>query len=392
VKLLLYSHYFAPSIGGVETIVLSLARGLAERRTPEGAREFEVTVATQTPREEFDDSQLPFPVVRGPSFWQLMRLVRASDVLHVAGPSFAPLVMGLLAWKPVVIEHHAYQAICPNGLLIHQPERSVCPGHFQAQAYSKCLRCRSSELSRLRSFISLFAAFPRKALVWRATANIAITEHVRQRLAAPRTSVVYYGIDPISKIEGSSFPPVEAFRRIRFAYVGRFVQEKGIPVLLSAVAELRKQGLDFEVVLIGDGPERSKIEARLDAENLRSVVSITGSLSGTALTEAVSDVQVVIMPSVWEETAGLSAMEQMTRGRLVVCSDIGGLSEIVGDTGLKFPAGNATMLAECLRSVIENPALIDKLGSLARTRASGLFLRSRMIEGHKTIYRELVQK
>src|SRR5438034_1616073 len=129
VKLLLYSHYFAPSIGGVETIVMSLARGLADLRAEDGAREFEITLVTQTPREDFDDSALPFPVVRQPGFWRLMRLVRGADVVHIAGPALAPLALGLLWRKPVAIEHHSYQAICPNGLLVLQPERLVCPGH-----------------------------------------------------------------------------------------------------------------------------------------------------------------------------------------------------------------------------------------------------------------------
>jgi len=379
-------------MGGVETIVMSLARGLAELHASDGTAKFSLTVITQTPRGNFDDSQLPFPVMRSPSLWKLMRIVRASDVLHVAGPSLAPVALGLFARKPVVIEHHGYQAICPNGLLIHQPEQSVCPGYFQARAYSECLRCRSSELSRVQGLVSLLAAFPRKALVWRAAANIAITEHVHQRLAAPRTSVVYYGIDPISEIQGSSFAPAETFRKIRFAYVGRFVPEKGIPVLLSAVAELHKQGLDFEVVLIGDGPERPKIEAKLDAENLRSVVSITGSLSGATLTAAVSDVQVVIMPSVWEETAGLSAMEQLMRGRLVIASDIGGLAEIVGDTGMKFPAGDSKALAACMKTAIENSGIIEQTGALARIRAQKEFKRSRMVNEHVAIYESVWNK
>jgi hypothetical protein len=48
VKLLFYSHYFAPSIGGVETIVLSLSRGLAELRSSHGLAEFELTLVTET--------------------------------------------------------------------------------------------------------------------------------------------------------------------------------------------------------------------------------------------------------------------------------------------------------------------------------------------------------
>ncbi len=104
-KLLLYSHYFAPSIGGVETIVLSLARGLAELRAAGGARELEVALATRTAREKFDDSSLPFPVVRRAGFWELLRLVRRADIVHLAGPALLPLALGLLLRKPVVIEH-----------------------------------------------------------------------------------------------------------------------------------------------------------------------------------------------------------------------------------------------------------------------------------------------
>jgi len=61
-KLLIYSHFFAPSIGGVESAVLSLAGGLPELRIPNGDPEFEVTLVTYTPAGDFDDrSQNTFP-------------------------------------------------------------------------------------------------------------------------------------------------------------------------------------------------------------------------------------------------------------------------------------------------------------------------------------------
>ena len=98
-KLLLYSHFFAPSFGGVETVVLSLARGLSERRDARGLAEFEVTVVTQTPAGHYDDSSLPFRVVRRPGYVQLWRLIRSCDIAHVVGPSLAPV---FLAWKAAV--------------------------------------------------------------------------------------------------------------------------------------------------------------------------------------------------------------------------------------------------------------------------------------------------
>src|SRR5262245_47106691 len=128
-KLLIYSHFFAPSVGGVETIVLSLARGLAALRDSVGAAQFEVTVVTRTPANTFNDAELPFRIIREPSVIQLWRLIRSSDVVHVAGPAMAPLILTHLSGTPLVIEHHGYQAICPNGLLLHHPTKSACPGH-----------------------------------------------------------------------------------------------------------------------------------------------------------------------------------------------------------------------------------------------------------------------
>jgi glycosyltransferase involved in cell wall biosynthesis len=391
-KLLVYSHYFAPSIGGVETIVLGLSRGLAELRMANGAPEFEITVVTDTPAGDFDDRLLPFHVIRQPGLFYLWRLVRACDILHVAGPALLPLFFAKLAGKPAAVEHHGYQAICPNGILIHEPERSVCPGHFQAGRYVECLRCNARETSWLRSCKNLLLMFPRHALTRRVTSNLAISQHVLQRLAVPRSSVIYYGIEnpPWNTLVSQ---PLSAFSgKMCFAYVGRLVQEKGIPILLQAAQKLMSEGRQFEVRLIGDGPERPKLTAAIGREHLESFVRVTGYLSGAALADALRDVRVVVMPSLWEETAGLAAIEQMMRGRLVIVSDIGGLGEIVGEAGLRFTPGNTDALADCMRKVLQNPSLIESYGRKARDRALRLFMHRRMIEEHARVYRGMFQE
>jgi len=391
-KLLVYSHYFAPSIGGVETIVLGLSRGLAELRMANGAPEFEITVVTDTPAGNYDDRALPFLVIRQPGLFYLWRLVRACDVIHAAGPALLPLFLARLAGKPAAVEHHGYQAICPNGILVHQPDRSVCPGHFQARRYAECLRCNARETSWLRSCRNLFLMFPRHALTRRVAANVAITQHVLQRLVLPRSSVTYYGIDdPLHDTFPSQIFSASSGRTC-FAYVGRFVQEKGIPILLQAAKKLIGEGHQFEVRLIGDGDERPSLDEMIGREHLESCVHITGYLAGAALTDTLRDVRAVIMPSIWEETAGLAVIEQMMRGRLVIVSDIGGLGEIVGDAGLQFPPGNADALADCMRDVLRNPSLIQSYGGKARERALRLFMRGRMIEEHASVYREMFQE
>jgi glycosyltransferase involved in cell wall biosynthesis len=116
---------------------------------------------------------------------------------------------------------------------------------------------------------------------------------------------------------------------------------------------------------------------------------ITGFLKGPSLVDALRDTHVGVMPSIWEETAGLAAIEQMMRGRLVIAAKIGGLSEVVADAGLTFPPGDSETLAAAMRRVLQNATLIDALGRKAQDRAKAFFGRARMIQEHAAIYRSL---
>jgi glycosyltransferase involved in cell wall biosynthesis len=218
-------------------------------------------------------------------------------------------------------------------------------------------------------------------------ANITITNHVAARLDLPRTETVYYGIEVQDSMGAGVAPPPSG--RLEIAYVGRLVPEKGLPVLLQATKCLTDSGASFEVKFIGDGPERSRLEKLAETLGLNGLVQFTGDLRDSDLDRAVSKVAVVVMPSVWEETAGLSAIEQMMRGRVVIVADIGGLSEVVGEAGLKFAPGDSQALAACIRKVIDNPTLTVSLGLMARERAIRLFKLGSMIEGHIALYREV---
>jgi glycogen(starch) synthase len=386
VKLLLYSHAFPPTVGGIETIVSSLARGLSKSPESGNATKIDVRVVTQTPAGNFDDASFPCPIVRQPGFFALSQLIRAADIIHIANAALLPMFLSWLLRKPFVIEHHGYQAICPNGVLLLQPQSTVCPGHFQAGHYRECMNCESQSMSRLRACISTLLNIPRHFLSKRAATNIAVSQHVMKRIDLPRTVVIYHGLER----DPSKTPPptstAATSSKKRFGYVGRFVPEKGIPVLLDAAQLLRKQRQDFEIILVGDGPQRPQIEEQIRRAHAEDYVTITGFLSGENLAHAVNSLDVVVMPSTWEETAGLAAMEQMGRGRLVIASDIGGLGEIVGEAGLKFPAGDAHQLAHQMEKVLQQNAEVGAKGEAAQNRARSLFLVDRMVAEHLAAY------
>jgi glycosyltransferase involved in cell wall biosynthesis len=380
-KLLIYSHFFAPSVGGVESVVLSLAQGLSELGGQK-SESFEITLVTQTAKGDFDDRSLPFPVVRRPSLFGLWNLIHETDLLHVAGPAIAPLLLAHVGRKRAVVEHHGYQVVCPNGLLFHHPMQHACPGYFKLHNYFECLRCNSKN-EGLWKAVRLLALTPiREALCRRVALNVAPTAYVATRNMLLNSRVIFHGAE--DKVASKQSKSAELNHN--FAYVGRMVTEKGVTVLLQAARILLNENQSFSVKLIGDGPERAQIEKQIEALTLQKVVRCTGLLLGDALETALSDVGTIVMPTLMEETAGLAAIDQMMRGRLVIASDIGGLAEVIGDAGLKFSPGNPQDLAARMTQVLQDASLIDALGNKASERARRHFSRESMIANHAQGY------
>ena len=213
-----------------------------------------------------------------------------------------------------------------------------------------------------------------------------MTDHVLKRISLPRTKVVYHGIaDSVDVPQAQNFG--SDGNPLQIGFIGRLVSEKGLPTLLQAAKRLDDEGINFRLTFVGDGPERANLGNLARDLQFRNRVEFLGQLRGPELAEAVRSVQVVVMPSECEETAGLSAVEQMMRGGVVIASDIGGLGEVVGEAGLRFKAGDSDNLYSRLREVIERPSLRESLSLAARRRAMQTFSRNSMIEGHISAYR-----
>ena len=389
-NILIYSHAFAPQIGGVETYALHLARGLAARDAGKAAR---VTVVTQSVQRDFNDSAMPFAIVRRPGIRQLRNLIRQSDVIHLAGPAIVPLALALFAHKPIVVEHHGYQASCPNGLLLYQPTKSACPNHYMRNEFSACLRCNTAESGWLASVKMLMLTPLRRRLCRRVNVNLCISKHVAARLELPNSVVVYYGVPQTSEASANAQISGLATQSVKpalsIAYVGRLVLEKDVPTIVEAVRLAQAEGYRVALKIIGDGPDRPRIEAAISAHTFDPAITLTGYLLEVALSDALRDAAVVVIPTIMEETAGLAVMEQLDRGKPVIVSDIGGLAEVAGDAGLKFPPGNAAALSACLCRLIDEPDLLRELGVRGKSRAAAVFSLDRMIDEHYNLFEKL---
>jgi glycosyltransferase involved in cell wall biosynthesis len=208
---------------------------------------------------------------------------------------------------------------------------------------------------------------------------IAVSESVAGWLAVagvPHT-VVPNGVDTPPAHPGARAELGMAAGDFVVGGIGRLDRQKGWDVLCEAAPLIRRELPDARFVVIGEGPERD----RLDRLGQAAGVSFPGYLERAARYAAGFDVMVI--PSRYEGF-GLVAVEAMLVGVPVAASAVGGLPEVVGDAGELVPPGDAAALAAAVvRLARPGKDVVER----ARRRAAERFGRSRMAEETLSVWR-----
>jgi glycosyltransferase involved in cell wall biosynthesis len=142
----------------------------------------------------------------------------------------------------------------------------------------------------------------------------------------------------------------------RFVCVGRLSPEKGHMILLDALGELAAEGLDFEMLIIGDGELRPLLEDRISSDGLSGRVRIAGWLDSDSVRGHLCDARALVMPSL-SEGLPVAIMEALSLGRPVISTRVGGIPELVepGRMGWLVAPGSASALADALRDALRAP-------------------------------------
>src|SRR5438094_4260446 len=198
---------------------------------------------------------------------------------------------------------------------------------------------------------------------------------LRQRCpdSAAKIHRVYNGMDLTRFPAPNSEAVINQVPRI--ISTGRLVAFKGFDYLIDACAELAHRGLDFSCEIIGDGPLRGDLEARIRKLNLSDRVHLLGSLSQGAVLEKLRSADIFALASVTDVQGASDVfptviIEAMAAARPVVSTQLAGIPESVvhGETGLLVPPGDTMALAEALSRLIEEPKLRLQYGRAARAR------------------------
>lgn len=182
-----------------------------------------------------------------------------------------------------------------------------------------------------------------------------------------KVKVVPCGVDEAFLSE-EHLRPIPAAPRL--VCVGRLCEQKGQLLLLEAAARLARDGLDFELVLVGDGELRAECEALIARNGLERRVRITGWATGERVRDEVNAARALVLPS-FAEGLPVVIMEALALRRPVISTYVAGIPELVepGVSGWLVPAGDVGRLAAAMRDCLAAPPeQLEKLGAAGRAR------------------------
>lgn len=146
--------------------------------------------------------------------------------------------------------------------------------------------------------------------------------------------------------------------------VGRLCEQKGQILLLEAIKQLRDEGWNLHLTLVGDGEMRGQLEAKIQDYGLLQEVRITGWATGTEVRQYIEDARALVLPS-FAEGLPVVLMEAFALRRPVVSTYVAGIPELVESdvNGWLVPAGSVEALANAIRKVLQMPTdILTEMG------------------------------
>ena len=317
--------------------------------------------------------------------------VRVTSLPLADKGSFArniPKLAGLIRREsPDLIHLHGHWAASLGQIAIQLAGRFPTLYSVQWPAYLD----DTNAYSRVRNWIA-------EALACRLAARVVAVSNadrqtlVRRRLASPRKlTVIYNSFDP-RKFSGVAAQPDGSVRNGGAAvlgFVGRLADQKGCEFLIEAMPAVIQAHPQATLRIVGDGPDRSMLEALVSRLRLEGAVQFLGYQPASA--QIMAGFDALIVPSIYD-VHPLVAVEGMASGLPVVASAVGGLAETVvdGTTGFLVPPKRPDQLALAINRLLASDALRRSMGVEAKKRALERFSPQVCVSAYAAEYRALL--
>ncbi len=271
--------------------------------------------------------------------------------------------------------------------------RAACGARLVTQWYGAELRWVQTSLRWLR-WLARWALHTSDQVV--AISSYTAQEIARLEPVAVRV-IPYTTALPAATVARASRSSAQP-QSFRILFVGRLVERKGVTHLVEAVQRLPVH-LGARLEIIGDGPERPRLEAQIRRDGLEARVLLRGRVSARELQAAYEGAHAVVLPSVLDargdtEGLGVVLLEAMSYGVPVVGSRLGGITDIIhdGETGLLVPPQDPAALAGALQRLADDPGLAARLGEAGARHVRSSFSWDAIVAQWEACYAAAVGK
>jgi len=367
VKIVFHCVYFPPEVGGLESHVFYLCRALAEM-----GHSVEVVTSRSLPglpdQEEMDGVRVWrtwFPT-RSPAGWVAHSLASVPTLMDRASDADILHAQAFASVPPCLFAASAGGRRIPVVSTLHT-------SHFLVRARRAAWKPVLAELVRRPDY------------------SLAASEEIGAVAEALAPGVTVEALT--NGVETERFKPVPPALPSRdgprIVVPRRLFEKNGVEYLVRAIPGIRAAHPDVEAVLVGDGPERARLEALAGELGVGDTVRFMGARPNTEMPGILSSATLAVFPSLMEATS-VAALECLSCQVPVAASRVGGLPQIVDDSvGGLFDPGDPADLARVVNDLLGREDL-SELGRAGRIRVQGHWSNRRLALRHLEIYEGLL--
>lgn len=313
-------------------------------------------------------------------------VVHAHNIYHQLSPSILRATKA--ANVPFVLTMHDYKLVCPSYQLLANGEvceRCVTGGVHNAIRQ----RCNRDSLGASAA-VALESGIHRVVRAYGpVTAFIAPSQFMADMVnKSGRYEQDIRHLPHFTELDRAQAEPGS---NTRLVFAGRLSSEKGIDVLIQALAELTSAGTDIAVDIAGDGPDAEAL--RQQAASLPNV-RFHGRLDKSGVDKLLHDAAAVVVPSTWHENQPMIILEAIAAGLPVLATDIGGIGELIDDgvSGILVPPRDPGALASAISELMASSELRRRMGLEARAFAARGFDATAHLDGLNSIYEAAIEQ
>ena len=201
-----------------------------------------------------------------------------------------------------------------------------------------------------------------------------------------RVHLVPNAIDP-SGLAGRT-RSLNSNRPLKLVYVGRLVRTKGLFEIVDAMAELKRDGREFELCIAGGGPDQAALMLASEKAGLTDRIRFLGSVFAAEKWQLWLESDVFVFPTFHREGLPYSLLEAMAAGCVPVTTPVAAIPDVMRDRehGLFVPANDAHALANAVAALDDDRAGLFRMAEAARRRALEHYTVVRLAEDFRKLY------